>query len=314
MNQSTWQRVGYFIRLGRPLHLVGGFVFHGLGIAMALFLGTTVNWMAAVWCQVAISATQLMTHYSNDYFDQDADAANRTPTRWASGSRVLPNGLLPPRTALTSALFFGSMALVATAVLTTLVPAPLFTFGLLLSAIFLAWNYSSPPLWLNRRGLGEITAALLVPGLTTLLGFQVQIGQVTLLPILAVVPLCAFQFAMLLSVNFPDAAGDVLVNKRTLVVIYGPERMAHFFVALLAFPYLSLPLLVWLGLPLAVAWAVLAGVPLAVWQGWRICQGAATNPALWDTLAFWCIALLMVTALLETAVFLTLSTNISSPA
>jgi 1,4-dihydroxy-2-naphthoate polyprenyltransferase len=320
MNQSTWtpnsiwQRVGYFIRLGRPLHLVGGFVFHGLGITIALFLGTTVDWMTVVWCQVAISATQLMTHYSNDYFDQDADAANLTPTRWASGSRVLSNGLLHPRTALSAALFFGSMALVATAVLTTLVPAPLFTLGLLLSAIFLAWNYSSPPLWLNRRGLGEVTAALLVPGLTTLLGFQVQTGQGALLPILAVVPLCCFQFAMLLSVNFPDAAGDVLVKKRTLVVIYGPERSAHLFVALLALPYLSLPLLVWLGLPLAVAWAVLAGVPLAIWQGWRIRQGAATEPARWDALAFWSIGLLLLTALLETAVFFILSTNISFPA
>ena len=303
---SAFKRIRYFVRLGRPLHLAGGFVFNGLGIAVTLFLGVTVNWTAAVWCQLAITATQLMTHYSNDYFDQDADAVTLTPTRWASGSRVLPAGLVQPRAALIAALVCGGIALATTAVLTTIVPSPFWTFCLLLLAIFLAWNYSSPPLWLNRRGLGEISAALLVPGLTTLLSFQVQTGRLALLPILAVVPLCFFQFAMLLSVNFPDAAGDTLVNKRTLVVIYGARRTATLFLVVLACPYLLLPLLVWLGLPLAVAFAVLLTLPIAAWQGWRIRQGAATDPDRWEALAFWSIGLLMTTALLETAVFLVL--------
>ena len=108
---------------------------------------------------------------------------------------------------------------------------------------------------------------------------------------------------MLLSVNFPDAAGDVLVNKRTLVVIYGPRRTSTLFLVVLACPYLLLPLLVWLGLPTAVAAAVLLTLPLAVWQGWRIHRGTATDPASWAALAFWSIGLLMMAVLLETAVF-----------
>ena len=304
---SAFRHVGYLISLGRPLHLAGGFVFNGLGIAVALFLGASVNWTAAVWCQLAITATQLMTHYSNDYFDQDADAVAFTPTRWSSGSRVLPDGLVQPRAALIAAMVWGGSALMATAVLVTIAPSPLLTLYLLLLAIFLAWNYSSPPLWLNRRGLGEITAALMVPGLTALLSFQVQTGRLALLPLLAVVPLCFFQFAMLLSVNFPDAAGDALVNKRTLVVIYGPKRTATLFLVLLACPYLLLPPLVWLGLPTAVALAVLLTLPIAAWQGWRIGHGAAIDPDRWEALAFWSIGLLMTTALLETAVFLSLS-------
>jgi 1,4-dihydroxy-2-naphthoate octaprenyltransferase len=127
---------------------------------------------------------------------------------------------------------------------------------------------------------------------------------VALLPILAVIPLCFFQFAMLLSVNFPDAAGDVRVNKRTLVVIFGPQRTSSLFLIVLITPYLLLPLLVWLGLPAAIAFAVLIMLPLAAWQGWRIHQGAATDPARWEALAFWSIVLLLITALLETAVFL----------
>ncbi len=156
---SSWRQRGLFSAPGRPLHLVGGFVFNGLGIAIALFLGAPVDWTVALWCQVAITATQLMTHYSNDYFDQDADAATDTPTRWAGGSRVLPDGLVQPRAALTAALVCGGVALAATSVLAATGSAPLLTLALLLLSIALAWSYSSPPLWLNRRGARRDHAA-----------------------------------------------------------------------------------------------------------------------------------------------------------
>lgn len=304
---TTWQRAVYFLRLGRPLHLLGGFVFNGLGIAIAAYLGAPVDWTVALWCQVAITATQLMTHYSNDYFDQDADAATDTPTRWAGGSRVLPDGLIQPRAALTAALVCGGVALAATAVLAATGSAPLQTLALLLLSITLAWSYSSPPLWLNRRGLGEITGALLVPGLTTLLAFQVQAGALAWESLLAAAPLCCFQFAMLLSVNFPDAAGDARVNKCTLVVIYGPRRAGQFFLAALALAYLLLPALVLLGLPVQAALAVLLTTPIAGWQALRIRRGAATDPAAWDALGFWSIGLLMSAALLEMGVFVALN-------
>ena len=306
-NTHAFGRIGYFVRLGRPLHLVGGFVFNGLGIAAAIYLGTTIDWTAAVWCQLAITSTQLMTHYSNDYFDQDADAAVLTPTRWASGSRVLPDGLVRPRVALIAALFWAGIALSAAAVLAATGSTPQLTLLLLMLAIFMAWSYSSPPLQLNRNGLGEITGALLVPGLTTLLGFQVQTGRLALLPVLAVVPLCFFQFAMLLSVNFPDVAADAQVGKRTLVVIFGPERAAQLFLAALTLAYLLLPVLILLGLPIQAALAVLLTLPIAAWQAWRIRQGAATDPNYWEALAFWSIGLLMTAALLETIAFLILS-------
>jgi 1,4-dihydroxy-2-naphthoate octaprenyltransferase len=304
---SPWQRLAYFLRLGRPLHLVGGFVFNALGMAIALYLGSSINWWAAAICQAIITATQLMTHYSNDYFDQDADAATTTPTRWSSGSRVLPDGLIPPRAALVTALVCGGVALVGTAVLAIMGWASAATAGLFLLSVGLAWSYSSPPLWLNRRSLGEVTGSLLVPGLTTLLGFMVQAGGGGWLLVLSAVPLVCFQMAMLLSVNFPDGAADALVNKRTLVVAWGPRRAATLFAASLLAAYASLPLLLWTGLPTLVAQAVALTSPIAVWQLWRITRGAATDPAQWNALAFWSIGLLLSAAMLELAAFVALS-------
>ena len=259
---SPVQKLIAFVRLGRPLHLVGGVLFNGLGMSIAHFLGAPIDWTTAVWGQVAITSIQLMTHYSNDYFDQDADQAAVTPTRWASGSRVLPEGTLSPCVALVAALVLAGVALLATAVLTAASAAPVQTMLLLLLAIFLAWSYSSPPLFLNRRGWGELTGAVLVPILTTLVGFQLQAGQLALLPLLAALPLGCFQFAMLLSVNFPDAEGDASVDKRTLVVKFGRQRAGRLFVGALALAYGLLPLLIWLGLPPLAAGAVLLTLPL----------------------------------------------------
>lgn len=304
---SLWQRTGYFLRLGRPLHLVGGFVFNGLGLSIALYLGRAPNWTAALLCQLVITATQLMTHYSNDYFDQDADAATTTPTRWSSGSRVLPDGLIAPRAALTAALVCGAVAMAGTVALMATGLATTLTGGLFLLSILLAWSYSSPPLWLNRRGLGELTGSLLVPGLTTLLGFMVQTGQFDWLPLLTVVPLVCFQLAMLISVNFPDVAGDSRVSKRTMVVIIGPAQGARLFVTSLVLAYGSLPLLTVAGLPAMVARAVLLTLPIALWQAWRIQRGAAMDPIQWNGLAFWSIGLLLGAALLQLAAYLLLA-------
>jgi len=297
------RRILDFIRLGRPLFLVGGFLFHALGVVIALYTGARLNLPALFWGQVAITSIQLMTHYSNDYFDLAADRANQTPARWSGGSRILPAGLLPPRVALIAAIGLALLALAATLVLGLWLTAPL-TIPLLLLALLLAWGYSAPPLRLHSRGVGELTTALLVPGLTPLVGFYLQAGLLELLPFLAVFPLCCFQFAMLLSINFPDAAGDAVTGKRTLVVRLGSEQAARLYVAILSAAYLSLPLLVWSGLPLPVALAAGLLAPAAAWQIWRVRRGAWANPAAWDSLAFWSIGLLMGTAALETAAFL----------
>lgn len=294
----------YLVRLGRPLFLAGGFVLHGLGVLMALSLGMTLNLPALLWGQMAITTIQLMTHYSNDYFDLAADAANPTPTRWSGGSRILAEGLLPGRTGLVVALFWATIAGAAILWLALVVqPGPL-ALPLLLLALVLGWSYSSPPLGLNNRGLGEITGAILITGLTPIVGFYLQAGRLELLPFLTVFPLACLQFCMLLVINYPDAAGDMSAGKRTLLAVLGPHGALRLYLVVLLLAYLSLPVLVLLGLPGAVALAVLAVSPIALWQGWRMARGAWADPAKWDSLGFWSIGLVMATAGAEFIAFL----------
>ena len=297
-------RITYFIRLGRPLFLVGGFLFHGLGVAIALYQGHGLNLGAWLWGQLGITAVQIMTHYSNDYFDLTADKANQTPTRWSGGSRILADDLISPKAALVTAVSGGAVAITAAFILTITIGTGPLTIPLFLLAVTLAWSYSSPPLQLNMQGKGEITGAILIPGLTTLVGYYLQAGSLTLLPFLSIFPLSCLQMAMLMVINFPDAKGDAAVGKRTLVHLLGEKSAVRLYLTLLLSAYLSLPLLALAGLPPVVALAIVALSPIAAWQGWRMAGGSWANPAKWSSLGLWSIGLLIMSATFELLAFL----------
>ena len=298
--------VYYFIRLGRPIFLGGGFMFFGLGAVMALSAGARMNLSTLLWGQIAVTATQLMTHYSNEYFDLAADRANPHPLRWTGGSRVLVKGAIRPEVALFTAIGLATVALLAGLWLVLVVGSGRYTMPLLLLAITLGWSYSAPPLKLNQRGLGELTGAVLTTGLTPLFGYYLQAGRIELLPLLAVFPLCCWQFDVLLTLNFPDAEGDAAAGKHTLIYYLGQPRAVRLYLFVLALLYVSLPFLVLFGLPPLVAVAVLTVLPFVAWQGWRMARGAWRDPRQWDSLAFWGFALLVILACAELTAFLAL--------
>ncbi len=260
-----------FIKLGRPLFLGGGFILFGLGAAIAAAAGHAVDLTRYALGQAAVTAFQLMTHYANDYFDYDADLANATPTAWSGGSRVLPDGELPRSVALIAA---GVLAAIGIALTTSL--AAIGSGGwtsLTLAIVFvLAWTYSAPPVRLCARGLGELDTALVVTGLVPWLGFYLQAPDLRGVGALAltIVPLALLQLAMLIAIEFPDAAGDAATGKRTLVVRLGAPAAAWLYAAVTAaafgWPLVALAL----GLPWLVALALLVPAPIAVWRIARV--------------------------------------------
>ena len=292
-----------FVRLGRPLFLGGGFVLYALGAAVAARHGHPIDGRAYLLGQLVVTALQLMTHYANDYFDYEADCANLTPTRWSGGSRVLPGGQIPRAAALAAALVLAAIGVAAGLRLDRSAQMGPHTLTLVLLILGLSWAYSAPPLRLHSSGVGELDVALVVTGLVPLLGFYLQApdlgGLRTLL--LALVPLACLQLAMLLAIEFPDENGDRATGKRTLVVRLGPARAARLYAGVIAVAYLILPLLVWAGLPAAIAWATATTAPLALWRLGRIHAGDCLAPKRWESLTFWSVALLVTTSAAELA-------------
>jgi 1,4-dihydroxy-2-naphthoate octaprenyltransferase len=304
------RRLIAFVKLGRPQFLVGGFVLYGLGAALAVAGGAPFDAWRFGWGQLCVTATQLMTHYANDYFDLAADRANRTPTRWSGGSRILPDGALPPVVALRAARALLAVAAGAAVVLARRAGAG----PLLLAAamIGLAWGYSAPPLRLCARGLGELTTALVVTLLVPVFGYDLQAGEVAAPIFFAAALPCALQFAMLLAIEFPDAAGDAAAGKRTLVVRLGALPAARLYAAITLAAFGALPLWVRAGLPARVAVAPLLLAPIAIWQASRVARGAYGDSARWGSVAFWAVALLIGGAGAELAAVATAVTTMAS--
>jgi 1,4-dihydroxy-2-naphthoate octaprenyltransferase len=283
--------IAAFIKLGRPKFLVGGFLFYGLGAALAVAAGMPFQLRLFAWGQLIVTSAQLMTHYANDFFDLEADLANRTPTRWSGGSRVLPDGELPPGIALAAALVLCSIALAAALVLAFRVSDRPLLMPIAVVMTTLAWGYSAPPARLAARGLGELTTAAVVTLCVPLLGYYLQAGEVHPRIFAACLLPCLLQFAMLLAIELPDAAGDAATGKRTLVVRLGAATGARLYGALTIAGFGVLPLLAQGVLPWRVAMAPLALAPVAIWQAARVVRGGYADPARWESVAFWSVAL-----------------------
>jgi 1,4-dihydroxy-2-naphthoate octaprenyltransferase len=276
-------------------------VLYALGAAVAAAHGHTIDPVLYVLGQAAVTIFQLMTHYANDYFDYEADHANTTPTRWSGGSRVLVGGELPRGVALGVALLLAATGLGVMLALSSMERTGPLALPALVVALVLSWEYSAPPLCLHSSGLGELAVALVVTALVPFFGFYLQapdlVGVRVLL--LAVAPLCCLQFAMLLAIEVPDAAGDRAVGKRTLVVRLGTERATRLYMLTVAAAYASLPVLAAAGLPKALALAAAVPAPVALWRITRTRAGDFRRPERWESVTFWAVALLVGTAVVE---------------
>ncbi len=297
----TWQTIVAFVRLGRPVFLGGGFLLFGLGAAFAHRFGTAIDLPRYLLGQGVVTSFQWMTHYANDYFDYDADRANATPTKWSGGSRVLANGELPRAVALIAAIVLATSGCVLGALLVASAPHPAFVAGTVVAMGVLAWQYSAPPLRLCATGFGELDTAIVVTGLVPLLGFLVQapeLGGAYQLA-LAIAPLAMLQFAMLLAIEFPDAAGDAAENKRTLVVRLGTVTAGALWIAVTLAAFAWMPLAWILGLPRWIALAGLVPLPFAIFRVMRVRD--VRDPAAFERLTFGAVALLVALEICELA-------------
>jgi 1,4-dihydroxy-2-naphthoate octaprenyltransferase len=278
-------KLGAWLRLGRPqfwaIFCVG---MHVTGVLLA---GTGVRAGRFIAGQVFIWAVNAMTLYANEYFDLAADRANATPTRWTGGSRVLVRGVLAPSVALYTALALGAFALGWLGVLAVVVTPEATGLMLLCGAIcaLLAWSYVGPPLRLHYRGLGELTATLIIIVLVPLLGALAQSGrlQLEIVPVLA--PLALAHIARMLVMNIPDREGDAAVGKRTLVVLLGGERAVRLHNLLLLLAHALQLALLALGLAPRAALLMLLVVPLSVAQARALARGEWRDPAAFSALA-----------------------------
>jgi 1,4-dihydroxy-2-naphthoate octaprenyltransferase len=171
---------------------------------------------------LAIMGLHSGANMANDYFDHLSgnDWVNQNPTPFSGGSCYIQQGILSPKTILLTAfvaLAIGSAIGVIIVLLTH--SAFILTVGLigLLGGFF----YTAPPIRLGYRCIGEFVIAVLFGVLPVYGSYYLQTGRINTVPLWPGCLMGILIFLVILVNEFPDAAADAAVNKKTLVVRFG---------------------------------------------------------------------------------------------
>jgi 1,4-dihydroxy-2-naphthoate octaprenyltransferase len=235
-----------------------------LGIAVAASHGA-FTWWTALLTLLGGSLAHLAINVTNDIFDtlSGADDANTTPTMFSGGSRVVVYDLVTIRGLAAIAVgLFGAAAAIGLVLVAVTQSMTLLWIGV--SGIAVGVAYTTPPLKLVYRGLGELAVALGFGPIMLLGAYVVQTGELAWEPfVLSLVP--GILIALILYVNeIPDRRPDAETGKRTLPVRLAPEtvRTGYLLAALAAFAIVVAGVVVGLfPWPTLVA---LAAVPIAL--------------------------------------------------
>ncbi len=243
-----------YLEAARPRTLPAALAPVVVGTAAAARGVTELDPVRAGLALVVAVSLQVAVNYANDYFDgvRGIDTEARIGPR-----RAVVAGLVTPRAmqaAIVVALLVAGGAGLA---LAASVGWELLLVGV--AAILATLGYSGGPKPYASAALGEAMVFVFFGVVATAGSAYVQDERLTLLPLLASLPMGAFAVALLVVNNLRDIPTDEAVGKRTLAVILGEGRTRAMFGLLVAGAYLSLAPI---GLVAGSPWIVLPVVSM----------------------------------------------------
>jgi len=237
-----------------------------LGAVIAWSQGTPIEWPVFILGSIAVFAIMVMTFLFNEYYDYEADVANKDFHRLSGGTRVLPMGLLARHQALIGAFVCLTIAIIIGLLLYFRYQTGPYTIPLGLLAIFIGYFYTAKPLQLCYHGLGEVAIWLSCGWLATISGYYLQTGHFDAVTTLASLPGATSVFLVILINEFPDIASDRASGKKNLVVRLGKERAAILYSVLLVLCYVNIIAIIPFGVPAVSGLFSVLLLPLIVWN------------------------------------------------
>lgn len=236
-----------------------------LGSVIAWYQFHSINWLYFWLTLAGVIMAHAGTNLANDYFDHTSgnDEANKTPTPFSGGSRVIQNNLIPPIQILIAALgAFMICAIIGIYLNMATGGKVVLVLGII--GIFLGFFYSAAPLRLDYKGwaVGELSVGIGFGPLVVVGAYYVQVQKLDWLPIWASIPV-GILIALVVYINeFPDYEADRTVNKRTLPVVIGKRYAMIGYDILLGISY------IWIigGVIMQIfpAWTLLALITLPI--------------------------------------------------
>lgn len=209
---------------------------------------------------VLITAS-LLNEYWDHRFGADRIEDGRHPH--FGGSKAIQEGIVSPPSVLRGALICFALIFVTGGILSIVLES----WGLavlILSASFIAWAYTAPPLRLIYRGWGEAVIFIAFGPLLVSGGYLLQSGRITMSLLLLSSSPGFMTTAVLIANEFGDSRADARAGKNNLLVRSGSRRTQLVFRGCLALSYLIPVAGVPAGIfPMSFLW-VLISLPLAL--------------------------------------------------
>jgi len=179
------------------------------------------------------------TNLANDYYDHKTgnDEINTKATPFSGGSRVIQNGVIPPKHMLIGSFLFFGLGSIIGLYLNAVSPGNLILY-LGIFGLLTGFFYTATPVLIGYRGIGEFVVGLNLGTLTIIGSYYVQAHTLSWSAFWISLPI-GFLVAAILYINqFPDYEADKAVNKRHLVVILGKRRAVYGYYFLIFSTYL----------------------------------------------------------------------------
>jgi 1,4-dihydroxy-2-naphthoate polyprenyltransferase len=169
---------------------------------------------------LAHAAANVYNDVGDDQIGADPDNNTDRIYPYTGGSRFIQAGLLSRRQMTHLAMGLAAGALLLGVLLALLRGPGVILFGL--AGLGLGLLYSLPGAQLSARGIGEAAVAVSFGALPVLGASWLQSGHIDSGAVLICLPVSAWAAAILIMNEVPDVDSDRRVNKRTLVVRWGP--------------------------------------------------------------------------------------------
>jgi 1,4-dihydroxy-2-naphthoate octaprenyltransferase len=275
--------IRFLLQITRPVELLGGLLVYALGVGIAHYLGSPIDWTVVAFGQAWVTIYQLGFHILSAYFLLPLQPGNRN--RISISLNDEESNIDIRRDHILWA------ALATFAAVTSITLILMNTNGVnasisILQGIFIlgAILYCVPPFRLVYSGYGELIKSIIIANLIPTLAFVLQNDEFHRLVGMSTFPLTMTHLAMLLAIQFPGFFADVKTGNQTLLVRLGWERGMNLHNILILSAFLLIGIAMLFGLPAPIALPVFIVLPLGLFQIWYMTRIAAGAKPFWRVL------------------------------
>lgn len=226
MQSSNIEKIKTWFVLSRPpFHTVGILPFV-LGTLLAYKINSVFSMEIFLLGVSGVILIMLTTYHSGEYFDYQGDIiSNRLhDNQFAGGTRILPNGKISPMvpfwTSIVTLILAGAIGIILQFILKT---GP-YTLFLGFLGAFAGFFYSTKPVRLVQRGIGEIFIGFCYGWLPVASAYYIQTGAIHPVIHLIAIPIGLTIFNVILLNEFPDYEADMATDKKNILYRIGKKN------------------------------------------------------------------------------------------